>query len=314
MSCGGRNTNVTEDSCMLQPAPGPGTPAARQAMIRNRGLRSLMDPDQPADTSLGQRADDCSIAELQWRLQALDRLLCVEEAMGFLAHELAQPLGAMLLQASACQRMLETAPPECAPASEMAGKVVQAGREARSVLEQARQAIVHEDAPTFDVDLNRLVYRVLDLEKYRLAACAVETRLELSALPTVSCEPLRMTHVLRTLVSNAIDACCLQPDDPVIVISSDFDPGQGVVYTVRNPERGFRPEDAEKVFQPFYSTHTGRPGLGLSTARRIVEDLGGRMWVDTAETGSVAFCFQVPAAASSGRGPRRPDGTPQPRG
>lgn len=299
---------------MLQPTSGAASLAARQAMIRNRGLRSLMDTDQPTDTSLGQRADDCSIAELQWRLQALDRLLCVEEAMGFVAHELAQPLGAMLLQASACQRLLQGAPPECTPASELSGKVVQAGRDARSVLEQARQAIVHEDAPTFDVDLNKLVYRVLDLEKYRLAACAVETRLELSALPAVTCEPLRMTHVLRTLVSNAIDACCLQPDDPVIVISSDFDPGQGVVCSVRNPEHDFKPEDAEKVFRPFYSTHAGRPGLGLSTARRIIEDLGGRVWVDAAGQGSVAFCFQVPAAASAGPGPRRPNGTPQPRG
>jgi signal transduction histidine kinase len=146
----------------------------------------------------------------------------------------------------------------------------------------------------------RLVREVLGLTRGELQARQVSLQLELNDdIPLVGGDKVQLQQVILNLVMNAIDAMAPVTDRRrVLSIRSQHCDGGGAIVTVQDCGSGIEPENAERIFQPFFTTKLGGMGMGLSISRSIVEAHGGRLWASPAPPSGTAFYFSLPEAKS----------------
>ena len=227
----------------------------------------------------------------------MSRLTTLGELTTSIAHEVSQPLGAMVASAGACARWLAADPPAMAEARSALDNIVADGKRAREVIARIR-ALAKRQAPRMDLlDLNRKILEVLALTEHELRShdIVLETRLD-STLPHVTGDRVQLQQVLLNLIVNAIEAMSGVNDRPrelTIVSAQGMD---GVVVEVRDSGIGLDPHRAERVFEAFYTTKAEGIGIGLSISRSIVEAHGGRLWAAPNQPHGAVFRFSLPVA------------------
>jgi C4-dicarboxylate-specific signal transduction histidine kinase len=238
-----------------------------------------------------------SLQMARTELERVSRLTTLGELTTSIAHEVSQPLGAMVASAGACARWLAADPPAMAEAHSALDNIVADGKRAREVIARIR-ALTKRQVPRMDLlDLNRKILDVLALTEQELRShdIVLETRLE-STLPHVTGDRVQLQQVLLNLIVNAIEAMSTvnnRPRELAIVTTQGTD---GVVVEVRDSGVGVDPERAERVFEAFYTTKTEGIGIGLSISRSIVEAHGGRLWASTNEPHGAVFRLSLPLA------------------
>jgi signal transduction histidine kinase len=278
-------------------------PDGTQRWLAARGRCERRETGAPArlvgvsiDTTEQKQADD-EARQQREELGHLSRVVLVGEMAASLAHELNQPLTAMVTNASAAQRFLARGEVNVEELRELLADIATDGRRAGEVIRGIKGMVRKVESERRAVDLNDVVAEVLRLVRADALAhgCTLATDLT-PALPAVSGDPVQLQQVLLNLVINAFDAMRKAPCDPCRVeIATRLAESGAVEVCVRDYGPGLPPEGPARVFERFYSTKHDGMGMGLAIARSIIEAHGGKLAAENAGGGGARFWFRLPA-------------------
>ena len=242
------------------------------------------------------RAKDDALEMARTELARVSRLTTLGELTASIAHEVGQPLGAMVASAGACSRWLRADPPAMAEAQAALDNIVADGKRAREVIAGIR-ALAMRQAPRKDfLDMNHEIVEVLALTEHELRSHDIVLRTDLRrTLPRVTGDHVQLQQVLLNLIVNAVEAMsAIQDRSRELAIISRLDDHGGVLVEVRDSGSGLDPQAAEQVFEAFYTTKTEGIGIGLSISRSIIEAHGGRLWASANAPHGAVFQFSLP--------------------
>jgi len=240
-----------------------------------------------------------ALRNTQARLSRAAQTATVGELAASIAHEINQPLAAVVANGHACLRWLAAQPPNLAKAQEAAERIVRDGKDAGEVIQRIRALFKRTSVVKTALDVNEVIREVLRLIRSEAVrkGVAVETNLELD-LPSVAGDRVQLQQLLFNLVVNGIEAMDGVADRPKrLIICSKQQAGEGVLVEVR--DRGPGLAEPDKVFDAFFTTKESGLGMGLAICRSIVEAHHGRLWAAPADGTGAAICFTLPDHAST---------------
>ena len=213
-------------------------------------------------------------------LAHLSRVTTVSELSGSLAHELNQPLAIILTNAQAAQRLLAQQPPDLAEAREILADIVSEDQRAGEVIRRLRSLLKHGETSLQPLTVNDLVEEVLQLSRNSLIGHGITVHRSLAPnVPQVQGDHIQLQQVLLNLILNACDAMAANPPAGRHLTVATAHRDGAVRISVSDTGCGL-PPDAERIFEPFYTTKKHGLGLGLSICRSIVTAHKGRLWAE----------------------------------
>lgn len=239
-------------------------------------------------------------AVLAQRREHEARLLTGDAVAASIAHEVKQPLAAMITNANAGQRWLERATPDVDEAKAALKRVITDGHRAAAVIGSIRAMYKKDVRPRSAMDINELVRESVELMRGELQTHRVSVQAEPNErLPRVKVDRVQLQQVLVNLIANAIDAMAANHGARVLRVKCSAHDSGGVMVSVEDTGRGVAPKDVEQIFNPLFTTKAHGMGMGLSICRSIIEAHDGRLWaVPNALQGAV-FHFVLPADAGA---------------
>lgn len=224
----------------------------------------------------------------------MSRVALVGELSGSLAHELNQPLAAILSNAQAAQRILRRDPTELGDIREILDDIVDNDRRAGEVISRLRGLLKKEHREFAPLSVNTLVQDSLRVMRNDLINRDVEYRMDLPAnVPQVLGDHVQLQQVLLNLIINACDAMAGAPQR-VLTVRTSLAASRQVRVEVRDSGPGIAADMQEAIFAPFQTTKPNGMGMGLAICRTIIRAHGGRIWAATASTGGASLCFELP--------------------
>jgi signal transduction histidine kinase len=216
-----------------------------------------------------------------------------------LAHELNQPLTAILANAQAAQRMLALDPPDLAQFREVLSDMIDEDRRAGEIISQLREMLRKGSGEQTVLDVNALVGGVARLVGSDALIRNVELHVALDpGTPPMKGDRTQVQQVVLNLLLNALEAAAESPRGVrSVVVRTGRDPSGMVEISVLDTGQGVPDDLAERVFEPFFTTKTRGMGMGLSIARSIVSAHGGTIWAENRPGGGAAFRLCVPSHA-----------------
>jgi PAS domain S-box-containing protein len=235
-----------------------------------------------------------ALRSTQARLSRAAQTATVGELSASIAHEINQPLAAVVANGHACLRWLSAQPPNLAKAHEAAERIVRDGKDAGEIIGRTRALFKRASLEKTALDMNEVIADVLRLTRSDVVrkGVAVETELK-PDLPCVGGDRVQLQQLLFNLLINGIEAMEGVTDRPKrLFIRSKQQPGEGVQVEVRDCGPGLA--EADKAFEAFYTTKENGLGMGLAICRSIVEAHQGRLWAESADGTGATFCFILP--------------------
>jgi signal transduction histidine kinase len=245
-----------------------------------------------------RRLAEEALAQAQWELARIARVLSLGVLTAAIAHEVNQPLSGIITNASACLRMLSADPPNIEGARETARRTIRDGNRASDVMTRLR-ALFAKKSPTFEsVDLNEATREVIALSLNELQRNGVILRSELAdGLPPVTGDRVQLQQVVLNLLRNASEAMSDVEDRArELVVRTEQADGDRVQLSVQDAGAGFDPRSVDQLFKAFYTTKKDGTGIGLSVSRSIVESHRGRLWAALNDGPGATFSFSIPCA------------------
>jgi signal transduction histidine kinase len=227
------------------------------------------------------------------------RLMTGDAVAATIAHEIKQPLSAMITNADAALRWLERSVSDLDEAKAALREIGADGRRAGALIGSIRAMFKSDSRDRTSLDINELINEALfllrsDLQKHRIV---VQTDPS-PQLPEVMGDRIQLQQVLLNLITNAIDSMANEDGSRVLSIKSEAQDGDGVMISVADTGKGIDSQDVDRIFNPLFTTKSGGMGMGLSICRSIIEAHEGRMWVaGTAPRGAI---FQFLLCADTG--------------
>lgn len=280
-----------------------------QELLIRWSVVALRDPVGNAVGALGigedltarQRAQD-ELEQHRQELAHVSRVSTMGELSASLAHELNQPLTAILSNAQAALRLLATDPPDVGEVREILKDIVEDDNRAGQVIRQMR-ALVRKEPPAFSpLDLAAVIGDVVLLLQGDASLRNCRVSLDFSAgLPRVRGDRVQVQQVAVNLLLNAFDAMkeC-PPAERQLVVRAGRDGASLVKVSVSDHGPGLQGEEPDRIFEPFYTTKADGLGMGLAISRSIVEAHGGRLWAETGKGRGATFCFTLPTSGLDG--------------
>jgi signal transduction histidine kinase len=227
--------------------------------------------------------------------------MTMREVVASIAHEVNQPLAAIVANAESCLSWLSADQPDMARARKAAERIVRDGHHASDVLNGIR-ALLKSAAPAMlPLDLNEVVRDILDPMRADLSEKQVVLHIELtSQLGYVRGNRTQLQQVLLNLVKNAVESMCSEAPRPLLVRLSTAIQGGSAVLAVEDSGSGFDGAAAARMFEPFFTTKVQGTGVGLSICRSIVEAHGGVIWATPKTPHGSVFQFTVPFIGQPG--------------
>ena len=229
----------------------------------------------------------------QIELAHVTRVATLGEMTASIAHEINQPLGALVNNAGACLSWLDAENLE--EARNSVALVMDDAQRASEIITRIR-ALVKKAPPQKDwLDINQIIREVIALAQSEVQRnhVALETRLS-DDMPLVFADRIQLQQVMLNLMMNAIEAMTQVTTPRELLISSGADDSKGVVVVVRDSGPGLDSKSLERLFEPFYTTKPQGMGMGLAICRSIIEAHGGRLWATTNEDRDATFYFTLP--------------------
>jgi signal transduction histidine kinase len=242
--------------------------------------------------------------EQRLQLTHLSRVAMLGELSGGIAHELNQPLTAILSNAQAAQHLVgnNSADPEIL--KEILGDIIAADQRAGEVIRRLRTLFKRGETQYQPLDANELVDEVLGIVHGDLVTRSVEVVPELAAaLPRIHGDRVELEQVMLNLVINACDAMAggVAPEQRRLTVRTRALEEGAVQISFSDCGPGFTPEQYARLFEPFYTTKPRGLGLGLSISRAIMRAHHGRLWGGSAIGKGASFHVVLPAFAAKGR-------------
>jgi PAS domain S-box-containing protein len=242
-------------------------------------------PAQPAfllvtaDITARRAADD-ALRAAQSELTRVARLTTVGAMAASIAHEINQPLASIVMNGNAGLRWLSRSEPNLEEARSAVGRIVKDAHRAAQIITGIRAMFRKESTERSDVAINELICDVIATSLGELKSRRISLALELvNDLSPVPADRVQLQQVLANLVTNAIDSMASVPERPHILTVRSESLDEWVLISVQDSGTGIAPEQAERMFEAFYTTKANGIGLGLSISRSIVESHGGRLSV-----------------------------------
>lgn len=232
----------------------------------------------------------------QEKLSRASQLAGLAELSASIAHEVSQPLAAVVTNTQACQRWLAASPPNLERAKIATERIVRDSMAAAEVVVRIRALFAQKVMARPAIDLNDVIAEVHRLMSDDLTAARilVETSLD-PALPLVPADRVQMQQVLFNLIRNAADAMRSNNDAPKVIEISSSRREDTVVVDVRDTGGGIT--EPGRVFDPFFTTKDDGMGMGLAICRSVVEAHDGRLWAESRDQRGTVFSFALPISA-----------------
>ena len=242
-----------------------------------------------------------ALARVQAELAHVTRVSTMGELAASIAHEINQPLAAIVANANALVRWLAHDPPEMEEVRQASARIANEGKRAGAIVGRVR-ALSRRAPPSRELlVVNEVVLDVLSLIGSEAQKCGVTVEPALApGLPVVLGDRVQLQQVLLNLSVNAIESMSTIGDGPRrLVISSGEDEAGRVQVVVADTGAGLNQDAAERLFEPFFSTKPRGLGMGLAISRSILESHGGRIVVAPNAPRGTVFRFSLPAAHST---------------
>jgi PAS domain S-box-containing protein len=249
------------------------------------------------DITARVRAED-DARQRQAEMAHVARLATMGEMAGGMAHELNQPLFAIVNYLQACQERIRAGAADADGLLEDLSQAAAQAERAGNVIEHIRMFLRKEKLLRAEVDLNRLVKDAVSLMETEVRRNGATLRLALAdSLPNIRVVPLQVEQVVVNLIQNGLDAMKeTKVDERLLVISTGTGRNRDVEFSIEDRGSGLPDGEAERMFDPFFTTKSNGMGMGLSIARSIVETHGGRLWATPGQDVGATFRFSLPAS------------------
>jgi C4-dicarboxylate-specific signal transduction histidine kinase len=242
-----------------------------------------------------------ALRESQIALAHANRVTTMGQLTASIAHEVNQPLAAVVANAEACLRWLDRETPDLDAVRRSVEWVIDDGNRASEVIRRVRSLANKAEIEKVPLDVNDLVSEAISLMQRELISHQVTLRTEFAqALPMTLGDRVQLQQVIINLVMNGIEAMQSVADRPrQLVIRSRQDETQQVLVSVTDCGVGISAENADRLFNAFFTTKSSGMGMGLSICRSIMAAHGGRLWATANLPHGATFQFTLPVNADT---------------
>jgi signal transduction histidine kinase len=237
------------------------------------------------------------LSQLEAVLAYMNRVSMMGELAASLAHEIKQPIAAAAINGQACTKWLRGDAPDVTEASKAASAMVAAVTRAGGIIDRV-SSLYGQGTPEWElVDLNGIVREMSVLLDDAANRNAVSIRTDLDPeLPTTTADRIQLQQVLMNLMLNGIEA--MQDTCGELTVASKRT-GDGLLISVCDTGIGLPIDEAERIFEAFFTTKPRGTGMGLSVSRRIIASHGGHLWASPNTGRGATFQFTLPVEATS---------------
>ena len=243
-----------------------------------------------------RRQAELQVEQQRSELAHLSRVTMLGTLSGALAHELNQPLMAILSNAQAAQRFLARDSANLNEVRDILKDIVEDNRRASEVIQRLRLLLGKGETQHQPLDLNEVVQDALRLVRSDLVNNRLTAHSELAPdLPAVSGDRVQLQQVLLNLVMNACNAMAdSAPAERSLVVRTALLNGESICVSIQDQGTGIPPENLERIFDPFFTTRAHGMGFGLTICRAIAAAHGGKLWAENNCDGGASFHFTLP--------------------
>jgi C4-dicarboxylate-specific signal transduction histidine kinase len=237
-----------------------------------------------------------ALRDTQAELAHLSRVFSMGELTSSIAHEISQPLTAVVTNGHACLEWLSAAPPNVDKARRTTENIIQDGTRAGAVLERIR-SLFKKQPPAQDwLDMNEVIEELTVFLRDEAGRRGIRVRTRLARdLPRVKGDRVQLQQVVLNLLMNGMDAMHgFASRTRELVIGSRRQDDRAILISVEDSGTGLQQEIEGRIFEPFFTTKPQGIGMGLSISRSIVESHGGQLWAEPGRSGGALFKFTIP--------------------
>ena len=263
---------------------------------RDQGVAFILDLTERKQAEEKARESDRRYRELQAELAHASRVTTMGQLSAWIAHDVKQPLVAIVASADAGFRWLAADPPNVGAAQRALERIVRDGHRAAGILDRTR-CLVKKTLPLKEaVDINQVIAETLALVRPEAERKGIVILNSLASnMPAVLADRIQIQQVVLNLVVNAIEAMSDNAAlDRTLLVASQEDDSGCVLVAVHDTGAGLPVECNDRVFESFYTTKSDGLGMGLAICRTIIETCGGRIWASPNTPRGAVFQFTLP--------------------
>lgn len=245
-------------------------------------------------TELKQAEEE--LRKTQAELAHVTRLTTLGELMASIAHEINQPLGAIVTNGHACLRLLSREPPNVDEIRQAVECMIGDGIRASEVIKRIRRLVKKTSGGKASHSINDIIREVLSLTAGELSKNGINVRTKLTVnLPYVIADRVQIQQVVLNLILNSKEAMSGAGWSPRELLIRSAQTGNEITVTIEDTGVGIAPENQARAFEPFFTCKEGGLGLGLSISRTIIQAHDGRLWMEPGRNNQGArFFFTLP--------------------
>jgi C4-dicarboxylate-specific signal transduction histidine kinase len=251
------------------------------------------------DVTVAKEAQE-QLQQTQAELAYTARVITLGALSASIAHEVNQPLAAIVVNGEACLRWLAREAPPRDQLTSAVNSIISDGKRAGAIVQRVRGLTRKTELTKAELDVNEVIEEVVPLVQREVLRYRASLQIDRApALPPVLGDRIQLQQVLINLIVNGIQAMGAVADRPrQLVVRSRVVDGGDVTVAVEDAGVGIKSEDAERIFDAFFTTKADGMGMGLSICRTIIEAHGGEVWAaaNGSNTGAT-FTFKLPASA-----------------
>jgi C4-dicarboxylate-specific signal transduction histidine kinase len=235
------------------------------------------------------------LRQAQADVARIGRVTTMGELTAALAHEVNQPIAAAVTNANACVRWLAADPPDLDEARAAAARGVRDGMRAAEIISRIRLLFKKGTPQRELVDLNEVIREMIALLRTEATRYSISVGTELAAnLPRILGDRVQLQQVLMNLLMNSVDAMKDVEGTRGLVIKSQPGEKEQILVSVSDTGVGLPPQQADRIFDAFFTTKPDGTGMGLRISRSIVESHGGRLWAAGNSPRGASICLTLP--------------------
>jgi C4-dicarboxylate-specific signal transduction histidine kinase len=255
-------------------------------------ITALMEVKRRVEQSRTRAQEALRLAQSD--LAHVNRVTTMGELTASLAHEVNQPIAAAVTDANTCLRWLTRDQPDVEEAREAASRVVKDATRAAEIISRVRLTFTKSTPQRELVDVNEVIKEMIVLLRNEASRYSISVRTELTDIPQIMGDRVQLQQVMMNLMLNAIDAMKKVEGTRELVIKSQRQKDEQLVLAVSDTGVGLPPQQADQIFNAFFTTKSHGTGMGLRISRSIVESHGGRLWAADNSPRGASFYLTLP--------------------
>jgi len=247
----------------------------------------------------GRRLAEEALRQAQTDLAHISRVTTMGELTASLAHEVNQPIAAAMTDANTCLRWLNRDQPDVAEAREAASRVVKDATRAAEIISRTRLLFKKGTPQSELINMNDIIREMLVLMIGDMSRLSISVRIELADdLPEITGDRVQLQQVFMNLMANSIDAMKDADGTRELAINSQRGQNGQVMVTISDTGVGLPAQQADQIFNAFFTTKPNGTGMGLRISRSIIESHGGRLWASDHLPRGASFHLTLPIEAA----------------